>query len=89
MNHKQINQLNQLANQQEALNKALDKFWTQVIEPAAQECKSPEDVRELMHKVNLACSNEHLQIRNMPGDYSVRFVFLMDVVRQKMKAASA
>lgn len=89
MNQKQIRQLTALADQQDQLNARAAKLWNEIIKPAGDACESPEEVRELMHEVSLACTDEELRVRDLPSDYGVRFVMLMDAVRQKMRAKAA
>jgi hypothetical protein len=80
--------LHQLVDAQQAVETAAAMYWDMHIAPKLAECHSQEDLNKLRSEVSLACNSVDGQVRDMPADYSVRFIIAtndLKVVARKVK----
>lgn len=66
--------LKDLMAAQIALNDAAAAYWDAHIAPRVAACKSREELNVILGEVSRACADDEGQIREMPADFSVRFV---------------
>lgn len=56
------------------VKKDADDYWDKIVGPEVEQCKTRDDLVELMGKIANQCSNSDTHMRDMPPGYSMRFM---------------
>lgn len=77
--------IEQLYLAERRVHNSADLLWQTIVQPMLDKCQTEKDVVAVMGEVSRLCADEDNQIRELPSDWSVRFILEQDRARQKAR----